>query len=103
MRLLIALPVVTLLFAVGSQPPPQAPGPSLLPSFAADHTDMQLGVTADTLRGGDQDDVLRGGEGDDLLEGGAGNDRLVGLGGDDVLRGGAGRDDLEGGAGSDVL
>ncbi len=77
MRLLIALPVVTLLFAVGSQPQP--PGPSrpgqagqVLPAFAADHTDMPPGVGADTLRGGDQDDVLRGGGGDDLLEGGGG-------------------------------
>ena len=103
MRFIIALPVVTLLFAVGRQPPPPPPGPSRLPSFAADHTDMPVGVAADTLRGGDQDDVLRGGEGDDLLEGGGGNDRLVGLGGDDVLRGGSGGDDLQGNGGSDVL
>ena len=55
------------------------------------------------LDGAGGDDELRGNSGDDILEGNAGGDRLYGDEGDDELLGGSGDDTLEGGAGADRL
>ncbi|TDI71634.1 MAG: calcium-binding protein, partial [Bacteroidetes bacterium] len=60
-------------------------------------------VSADTLKGGDDNDVLRGDDGNDFIEAGLGDDQLWGEAGDDHLKGGEGNDLLYGGTGSDVM
>jgi Ca2+-binding RTX toxin-like protein len=61
------------------------------------------GVGADTLLGGDLEDDLRGGVDDDRLSGRGGDDTLTGSTGADSLDGGAGNDSLQGGTDQDVL